>query len=61
LIAGLLAAACSDARHVSCCTKTVDRSRFLTGTDESANGIQSQVAPSGAARADDCLKEEETE
>ena len=32
LILGLLAAACSDARHVSCCTRTVDRARFLTST-----------------------------
>jgi hypothetical protein len=41
--------------------RTVDRSRFLTSTDESASGVQSQVAPRGAARADDYLKEEETE
>jgi hypothetical protein len=41
-------------------TRAVDRSRFLTSTDESANGIRSQLAPSGAARADDYLKEEET-
>jgi hypothetical protein len=34
---------------------------FLTSTDESANGVPSQVAPRGAARADDYLKEEETE
>src|SRR5215207_146381 len=31
--------------------RTVDRSRFLTSTDESASGVQSQVAPRGAARA----------
>jgi hypothetical protein len=34
---------------------------FLTNTDESANGVPSQLAPRGAARADDYLKEEETE
>jgi hypothetical protein len=36
-------------------------SRFLTSTDESANGVPSQVVPRGAARADGYLKEEETE
>jgi hypothetical protein len=41
--------------------RTVDRSRFLTSTDESANGVPSQVAPRDAARADDYLKEEETQ
>jgi hypothetical protein len=41
--------------------RTVDRSRFLTSTDESATGVPSQVAPRGAARADDYLKEEGTE
>jgi hypothetical protein len=61
LIAGLLAAACADAMPVSCCTRTVDQSRFLTSTDESAKGVPSQVVPGGAARADDYLKEEETE
>jgi hypothetical protein len=34
---------------------------FLTTTDESANVVPSQVAPSGAAGADGCLTEEETE
>ena len=39
-----------------------DRSvAFLTSTDESADGVPSQVAPSGAARADDYVEEEETE
>jgi hypothetical protein len=32
--------------------------RSLTDTDESANGVASQVAPSGAAKADDYLEEE---
>lgn len=35
--------------------------RFLTRTDESANRVPSQVAPSSAARADDYLKGEEAE
>jgi hypothetical protein len=61
LIAGVLAAACTDAMHFWCCTRTVDRSRVLTSTDESANGVPSQMAPSGAATAEDYLKEEETE
>ena len=39
-----------------------DRSvAILTSTDESADGVRSQVAPNGAARADDYLQQEETE
>jgi hypothetical protein len=33
----------------------------VTSTDESANGVPSEVAPHGAATADDYLKQEETE
>lgn len=52
------------ARHAasSGVERSVARVAFLTSADEFANGVPStSVAPSGAATADDDLKEEETE
>ena len=53
---GHLASACCDApdRRLS----AVDRLPWRTSTDESANGVPSQGASSGAGRADDEVKEE---